>query len=135
VELHCPGALFFAEERTLCFMHDFRRLDVWCRARDLVIAVDKVTREFPRSDRGVIASQLRRAVLSVPANIAEGCGRNSRKETIQFLRVASGSATEAESHLEVAAGLRYLNGAQQERLVGELKAIQRMLFRLIQNLP
>lgn len=116
-------------------MHDFRRLDVWCRARDLVIEVDKVTRAFPRSDRGLIASQLRRAVLSVPANIAEGCGRNSRKETIQFLRVASGSATEAESHLEVASGLRNLNGAQRKRLLGELKAIQRMLFRLIQNLP
>jgi len=116
-------------------MHDFRRLEVWCRARDLVIEVDKATRDFPRSDRGVIASQLRRAVLSVPANIAEGCGRNSRKETIQYLRVASGSATEAESHLEVAAGLRYLNRAQCERLLGELKAIQRMLFRLIQNLP
>ena len=124
-----------AEERTLCFMHDFRQLEVWCRARDLVVKVDRVTRQFPRSDRGVIASQLRRAVLSVPANIAEGCGRNSRKQTIQFLRVAAGSATEAESHLEVAAGLRYLNSTQRERLVGELKAIQRMLFRLIQNLP
>ena len=124
-----------AEERTLCFMHDFRRLEVWCRARDLVVEVDRATRQFPRSDRGVIASQLRRAALSIPANIAEGCGRHSRRETVQYLRVASGSATEAESHLEVAAGLRYLNAAQRERLVGEFKAIQRMLFRLIQNLP
>jgi four helix bundle protein len=116
-------------------MHDFRRLDVWHRACELAIEVDRATRQFPRSDRGVIASQLRRAVLSVPANIAEGCGMSSRKQTIQSLRIASRSATEAESHLEVAAGLRYVNAGQRERFVGELKGIQRMLFRLIQNLP
>ena len=116
-------------------MHDFRRLEVWCRARDLVVEVERATRQFPRSDRGVISSQLRRAVLSVPANIAEGCGRNSRKKTIQFLRIASGSATEAERHFEVAAGLHYLNVAQRERFVSQLKTIQRMRFRLIQNLP
>jgi four helix bundle protein len=116
-------------------MHDFRRLEVWRRSRDLVVAVDAAIRTFPRSDRGLVAAQLRRAMLSIPANIAEGCGRNSRAETIRFLRIAAGSATEAESHLEVAFAMRYLHAARHEGLVGELKAIQRMLFRLIQNLP
>ena len=116
-------------------MHDFRRLEVWRRARDLVVTMEGAIRGFPRSDRGLIAAQQRRAVLSIPANIAEGCGRNSRNETIRFLRIAAGSATEAESHLEIAAAMRYLPTAQREALVGELKAIQRMLFRLIQNLP
>ena len=116
-------------------MHDFRRLEVWRRSVDLVIGVDRATKQFPRSDRGVIAAQLRRAALSIPANIAEGCGRNSRPDTIRFLRIASGSATEVESHLEVAAALQYLDMTQREALLADAKAIQRMLFRLIQNLP
>ena len=119
----------------MCFMHDFRRLEAWRRARDLVVAVDSAIRRFPRSDRGLVAAQLRRAVLSIPANIAEGCGRNSRTDTIRFLRIASGSAAEAESHLEVAAAMRHLNTAEHEALIRELTAIQRMPFRLIQNLP
>jgi len=116
-------------------MHDFRRLEVWCRARDLVIAVDTAIRGFPRTDRGLVAAQLRRAVLSIPANIAEGCGRNSRNETIRFLRIAAGSAAEAESHLEIAAAMRYIATTEHESLIGELTRIQKMLFRLIQNLP
>ena len=101
----------------------------------MTVVIDRESRRFPRSDRGVIAAQLRRAALSIPANIAEGCGRNSRNETIRFLRIASGSATEVESHLEVATGLGYLSSRQRESMVDDAKAIQRMLFRLIQNLP
>ena len=116
-------------------MYDFRRLEVWKRALYVAVAVERETRRFPRSDRGVIGAQLRRAALSIPANIAEGCGRNSRNETIRFLRIASGSATEVESHLEVATALGYLTAVQRDPLVGDVRAIQRMLFRLIQNLP
>ena len=116
-------------------MHNFRKLDVWHRSRDLAVSVDRVTRQFPRSDRGVIASQLRRAALSIPANIADGCGRSSRKDVIRFLQYASASAAEAESHLEVASGLDYVNTRQREMLIDELTASQRMLFRLMKNLP
>jgi len=116
-------------------MHDFRRLEVWRRALTLAVTIERQSRSFPRSDRGVIAAQLRRAALSIPANIAEGCGRNSRNETIRFLRIASGSATEVESHLEVATGLGYLSASQRESMIDDAKAIQRMLFRLIQNMP
>ena len=116
-------------------MHDFRRLEVWRRSVALFAAADPVLRKFPRTDRGVIGAQLRRALISIPANIAEGCGRHSRTETIRFLRIASGSATEAESHLEVASALGYLTAPQRETLLGDVKAVQRMLFRLIQNFP
>jgi len=66
-------------------MHDFRKLQVWHRARNVVVMTDRMTRQFPRVDHGVIAAQMRRAVISIPANIAEGCGKSSRKETVRFL--------------------------------------------------
>ena len=66
----------------LAAVHDFRRLHVWQRARELFVAIDRLTRTFPRSDRGVVATQLRRAAFSIPNNIAEGCGKDSVKETL-----------------------------------------------------
>ena len=108
---------------------------MWARARDAVVFADRMTRQFPSSDHGVVAAQIRRAIISIPANIAEGCGKSSRKETIRFLQIAAGSAAEAESHLEVARALNYVNARQYESLLGELDAIQRMLRRLMSNLP
>src|SRR5215207_8893305 len=116
-------------------MHDFRRLAVWQRARELAVCVDALTRTFPRSDRGVVGGQLRRAVISIPANIAEGCGKSSRKETIRFFQIASGSATEAENHLIIASDLRYIEAKRREDVLDRLKTIQRMLAKLIANLP
>jgi four helix bundle protein len=116
-------------------MHDFRRLTVWQRSRDLVVATVKVTRTFPHTDRGVVASQLRRAVISIPANIAEGCGKSSRKETIRFLQIAAGSAAEAENHVLIAAELKYLCHESRDELLERLNAVQRMLNRLMQKLP
>jgi four helix bundle protein len=116
-------------------MHDFRRLQVWQRSRELAVTVDGLTRRFPRSDRGVVSGQLRRAALSIPANIAEGCGKSSRKETIRFLQVASGSASETESHLLVASDLGYLSAPVREALLDDARSIQRMLIGLMNNLP
>ena len=116
-------------------MHDFRRLHVWQRSRELVVALDPLTKRFPRSDRGVVAGQLRRAALSIPANIAEGCSKSSRKETIRFLQIAAGSARETESHLLIAADLGYLPTRACEELMGNVKSIQRMLIGLIAKLP
>jgi four helix bundle protein len=116
-------------------MHDFRRLHVWQRSRELAIAVHALTRNFPPDDRGVVAGQLRRSVFSIPANIAEGCGKSSRKETIRFLQIASGSTTETENHLVMATDLHYITQKAGEQLTGDIKAIQRMLGALIKNLP
>jgi four helix bundle protein len=116
-------------------MHDFRKLQVWQRSRELAVSIDRVTRQFPRADHGVVASQLRRAALSIPANIAEGCGKSSRKETMRFLQIAAGSAHEVENHLLIAADLGYLAKATSEQKLGELKTIQRMLGALMRKLP
>lgn len=111
-------------------MHDFRRLDVWQRARELFVVIDRLTRTFPRSDHGTLAGQLRRSALSIAANIAEGCGKSSPKETVRFLQIAAGSATETESHILLAADLDYLNSKSSEALLDQVVAIRKMLFRL-----
>jgi four helix bundle protein len=116
-------------------MHDFKRLMVWQRSCDLAVATERIARAFPRIDRGVVCSQLRRAVISIPANIAEGCGKSSRKETLRFLQIAAGSAKEAESHVLVAFKLGYLSEESHEDLLERLDAVQRMLNRLMRNLP
>jgi four helix bundle protein len=108
---------------------------VWRRARDLVVAVDPVTRQFPGTDRGVLAAQLRRSALSIPSNISEGCGKSSRKDTVRFFGMAASSATETESHIEVATALRFITPAKRDALVGDVHVIQRMLFRSMRNLP
>ena len=99
------------------------------------MATSKLTRGFPRSDHGVIAGQLRRAALSIPANIAEGCGKSSRKEVVRFLQIASASAMETESHLLVAADLDYLAPKASEHALAEIRSIQRMLSGLMKNIP
>ena len=116
-------------------MHDFRRLTVWQRAREFAVGMDRLTRAFPRRDGGIVGGQLRRAAISIPANIAEGCGKGSRKETIRFFQIASASASEVENHLLIASDLGYLTAEVCERCLGQLKAIQRMLAKLIANLP
>ncbi|MEO8564487.1 MAG: four helix bundle protein [bacterium] len=116
-------------------MHDFRKLRVWDLSRDLAVAVERASRAFPRSDHGVVSSQLRRAMISIPANIAEGCGKSSRKETLRYFQIAAGSAAEVENHLLIASEFGYLNVGAREELLGQLKSIQRMLFKLMKNLP
>ena len=108
---------------------------VWQRARELAVAIDRLTRDFPRRDRGVVGGQLRRAALSIPATISEGCGKSSRKETVRYLQMASGSASESENHLLIASDLGYLTPEVRERYLGELKSIQRMLAKLMKNIP
>lgn len=115
-------------------MHDFRRLLVWQLAREFAVGIHGVTRTFPRTDRGIIAGQLRRAALSIPANIAEGCGKGSPRETLRFLNIAAGSVRESESHILIAAGLGYIDHLTRDRLLSTTTSIGKMLFRLMQYL-
>ena len=116
-------------------MHDFRRLHVWQRSREFAVVISMLTRGFPRSDRGVVAGQLRRSALSIPANIAEGCGKSSRKDVIRFFQIASASALEAETHLLVASDLGYLSAKAREHSLAEVQAIQKMLGGLMRRVP
>jgi four helix bundle protein len=89
-------------------MKNFRELKVWGKSHQLTLAVYKATTTFPREEEYGLTSQLRRACASVPANIAEGCGRGSEADFARFLQIAMGSASELEYHLLLARDLNLL---------------------------
>lgn len=94
----------------------YHSLIVWKKAHGLVLEVYRATRSFPVEERFGLTSQLRRAVVSVPANIVEGKGRNTRAQMRQFLNIANGSLCEVEYYLELALSLQYLTEPQYEKL-------------------
>lgn len=88
---------------------NFRKLDVWKEANNLALSAYKITKSFPRDEQFALTNQLRRSSVSVPANIAESCGRFGIKDKIQLLMVARGSIYETRSHLSIACDLNYIN--------------------------
>jgi four helix bundle protein len=115
-------------------VRDFRELKVWEKSHQLTLAIYKVTTDFPREEVYGLTSQIRRACASIPANIAEGCGRNSVVEFARFLHIAMGSASELDYHLMLARDLGYLNRAVYEHLAADLTEIKRMLGAYIQKI-
>ena len=115
-------------------MGDFRNLRVWQRAHNLTLEVYGATRTFPKEERYRLTSQLRRAAVSVPANIAEGCGRNGDAELARFLTIAKGSASELDYFLLLAHDLGYLKTSRYEQLAEEVHGISRMLANFVDRL-
>ena len=95
---------------------DFKKLDVFHLADDLVFEIYRATRKFPADERYGLQAQLRRAAVSVPSNIVEGSARQSNRDYAQFLRIALGSASEARYLVSVAARLQFLEVATGESL-------------------
>ena len=110
------------------------KLDVWKKAIEFAIAVYKATDDFPRDERFGLTSQLRRAAVSIPANIAEGGGRKSHKEFAHFLSNSQGSASEVETELLIARKLSYVGDHDYVALTYSLDEIGRMLTGLCQHL-
>lgn len=100
----------------------------------MTLAVYKATTTFPRDELYGLTSQTRRSCSSIPANIAEGCGRGGDAELARFLQIAMGSASELEYHLLLARDLGFLNGSDYEQLTGEATEVKRMLTSFIQKL-
>lgn len=115
-------------------MRDFHKLKVWERAHNLTLKIYETTKEFPKEELYGLTSQMRRAASSMPINIAEGCGRESKAETIQFLNIATGSASELEYELILAHDLDYLDDPECTELSGELGEVRRMIFAFIRTL-
>ena len=115
-------------------MKDFHKLKVWERAHHMTLKVYLITQDFPKEELYGLISQMRRSSASVPTNIAEGCGRDSKAETIHFFNVAIGSASELEYQLLLAHDLHYMEDKSYLELSGELVEIRRMLYGLVQKL-
>ncbi len=111
-------------------MRPHHRLEAWSKSVDLVTEVYRETERFPKEERYGLSSQIRRAAVSIPANIAEGAGRNSQKEFAYFLSNSQGSASELETELIIAHKLGYLDEATFSRLVSELERIGRLITGL-----
>ena len=111
-------------------MQDFKKLEVWKRSHSLTLEIYKVTGTFPRSELYGLTSQIRRSASSVPANIAEGCGRYGNAELTRFLHISMGSASELEYHILLAHDLKYLTAEAYEEISGRLIEIKRMLTGL-----
>ena len=111
-------------------MGDYRKLQVWERAHRLTLEVCSATKAFPKEEMYRLTDQLCRAASSIPANIAEGCGRNGDAEFARFLDIAKGSATELDYHLILARDLGHLPTSHYERLATEVDGVTRMISAL-----
>jgi four helix bundle protein len=111
-------------------MRDFNRLEVWRRAHSNAVAIYELTAGFPREERYGLVSQLRRAAVSIPSNIAEGSSRSSRRDYARFLEIAMGSSSECDYQLLLARDLGYIGNERHERLHREVNEIRRMLSGL-----
>jgi four helix bundle protein len=105
----------------------YRDLEVWQKSMDLVMICYQMTKEFPKNEIYGLASQLQRAAVSIPANIAEGRHRQHSKEFLQHLSIAYGSLAELETHIQIAERLDYINKSKSEKILGKTAEIGRML--------
>jgi four helix bundle protein len=115
-------------------VRDFRTLKVWHKAHELTIAVYRATAEFPNTENYGLTSQVRRASASIPANLAEGCGRSGDAELARFVQIAMGSASETEYHLLLARDLGFLDESEHKQLEERVIEIKRMLTSFLQTL-
>ena len=115
-------------------MKDFRQLQVWQKAHELTLAVYRLTATFPRHELYGLTTQLRRSASSIPANLAEGCGRTGDAELARFCSIAMGSASELDYHLLLARDLKLINVTNYAQLAQQTTEVKRMLTGLIQKL-
>ena len=108
-------------------MMDYTDLDVWKVSRELVKSVYQLTQKFPKEEIYGLTNQLRRCVVSVPSNIAEGVGRQSNKETIHFLYIAKGSLNEVETQLYLAFDLEFISKAELNLILEKLVSSKKLL--------
>lgn len=112
-------------------MHDFTELNVWKKSLDLVEDIYSLTKELPESEKFNFVSQINRSALSIPSNIAEGAGRNSKKEFQRFLNIATGSSYELETQLLLTNRIFNIN---TDFIVKDLKEVQKMIYALNKSL-
>ena len=112
-------------------MRDFKAIKAWEKRHVLTLSIYRATRAFPREEQYGLVSQMRRAASSIPANIAEGCGRDGEPELARFSQISFGSASELEYWLLLARDLGYLPNALYEELAAQTVEVKKMLGAFI----
>jgi four helix bundle protein len=115
-------------------IHSFRDLVVWQKSVDLVTEIYRLSKKFPKDEVFGLTSQIRRAAVSIPSNIAEGRGKSSKGEFQQFLHHAMGSLAEVETQIVIAQNLGYLNAAEVEPVMEIIAEVGRLLNGLLTSL-
>ena len=115
-------------------VQSYKDLQVWQKAMDLVVEIYKLVKLLPKEEIYALSDQMRRSAVSIPSNIAEGKGRNSTKEFINFLSIARGSQSELETQLQICLRLNYLNMAEVEGALNLCEEVHKMLNALITKL-
>ncbi|NEO07968.1 MAG: four helix bundle protein [Moorea sp. SIO1F2] len=115
-------------------IQSYRDLRVWQKGMDVAESCYVITREFPKQEMYGMTAQIRRAAASIPANIAEGYGREYRGEYVQFLRIAQGSLKELETHLFLSVRVKLATSGSINPIIDECEALGRMLRSLIRSL-
>ncbi|MFC0877558.1 four helix bundle protein [Saccharicrinis sp. FJH2] len=109
-------------------MHNFKELKIWQKSKELVVEIYRLTQNFPSSEQFGIISQIQQAAVSIPSNIAEGSGRNSKKDFIRFLDIAKSSSFELETQIIIATDLGYINNEVSANIIKTINEIQKMIF-------
>lgn len=110
----------------------FRDLEVWQEAYKLAVGIYKLSEKLPNHERYALTSQMCRAGVSVPSNIAEGFGRRGSKEKDQFYAIANGSLTELENQILIAQGIGYFTAEETDRCMAQCTKVHKLLIRLQQ---
>lgn len=115
-------------------MHDYKKLTVWKKSVDLAVEMYSLTKQFPAEEKFGIISQIRKCVVSIASNIAEGAGRNSNGEFIQFIGIAEGSINELETQTIISERLGFINNNDLNKNTQSISEIRKMLFSLKKSL-
>jgi len=115
-------------------MNNFRDLDVWDKAVELATNIYDKTENFPKTEQYGLTSQIRRSAVSISSNIAEGAGRESKKEFKHFLNISTGSCYELETQVKISKNLEFLDEEKYNEIRKRLIEIQKMIYALRQSL-
>ena len=115
-------------------MHNYKELKVWQKAVDLATKVYEITKNFPKEEVYGLTSQIRRSAVSIASNIAEGAGRNSRKDFNNFLGISNGSLCELNTQILIASRIRLINEVELKKIQQDIVEIQKMNWSLKKSL-
>ena len=115
-------------------MQDYKKLKVWKLSHNLVINLYKITSSFPANERFSLVSQIKRAAISIPANIAEGCGRGSNNDLARFIKISLGSAFELEYFIFLSVELKFITSENSENILSKIIEIKQMLSSLLKKI-